>query len=274
MLWPSGRGGSRSIRRRPGSVIVVEPAFDMYAACAEAAGLGITRVLPEPDFAFPIERVLKAITPRTRLIYLNDPNNPTGLGIPAGLIEQIATAASQAVVLVDEAYAEFSGRSCVLDLPHRRRNVVVGRTFAKAHGLAGLRIGALVSAPETVAAMRPILPPFSINICAATALEAALDDRAYLEWYLGEVTASRQLIYQFARRRAVRHWPSEGNYVLMRLAGSATEVVAAMAARGVLIRDRSQLPGCDGCIRITAGLVTATERCLAELEDVLASRTN
>ena len=257
-----------------GSVVVVEPAFDMYAACAEAVGLGITRVLPNADFAFPIERVLKAITPRTRLIYLNDPNNPTGLGIPAGQIEQIAAAAPQAVVLVDEAYAEFSGRSCVLDLPHRRRNVVVGRTFAKAHGLAGLRIGALIAAPETIAQLRPILPPFSVNICAATALDAALDDRAYLEWYLGEVTASKRLIYQFAERRTARHWPSEGNYVLMRLTDSAPEVVAAMAARGVLIRDRSQLPGCEGCIRITAGVVAATERCLAELEAVLASRTN
>lgn len=258
----------------PGSVLIVEPAFEMYAACAEAAGLGISRVLPDADLAFPIERVLAAIAPHTRLIYLNDPNNPAGLGIPAAQLEQVAAAAPQAVVLIDEAYAEFSGRSCALDLPHRRRNVVVGRTFAKAHGLAGLRIGALIAYPDTIETLRRILPPFSINICAATALEAALDDRAYLDWYLEEVKLSKQLVYQFASRHSIPYWPSEGNYVLMRVGDGATAVVSAMAARGILIRDRSSVPGCDGCIRITAGVSAATARCLQELEDVRATRSN
>ena len=255
-------------------VLIVEPAFEMYAACAEAAGLGISRVLPDTDFTFPITRVLSAITPDTRLIYLNDPNNPTGLPIPAGHIEQIAAAAPHAIVLVDEAYAEFSGRTCAPDLPNRQRNVVVGRTFAKAHGLAGLRIGALIGAADTIAALRPILPPFSINICAATALETALGDVEYLAWHVAQAEASKRLIYDFAARHAMRYWPSEGNYVLMRLGGDTAQVVAAMADRGVLIRDRGRVPGCSGCIRITAGEVAATERCLSALEDVLATRTN
>ena len=258
----------------PGTTIIVEPAFEMYAACAEAAGLGATHVAPDKDLAFPFARVLAAITPHTRLVYLNDPNNPSGLGIPLAQIEEIAAAAPQAIVLVDEAYAEFSGRSCVRDLPHRRKNVVVGRTFAKAHGLAGLRIGALIAAPETAAAMRRILPPFSINICAATALDAALDDHAYIDWYLAESRQSKQLIYQFAERRALIYWQSEGNYVLVKVGERAAHVVAQMASGGVLIRDRSMLPGCEGCIRITAGVVAATETCLVLLEDVLATLTN
>jgi len=256
------------------SVVIVEPAFEMYAACAEAAGLGISRVLPEPDFSFPLARVLSAISPETRLIYLNDPNNPTGLPIPDGQIEQVAAAAPHAIVLVDEAYAEFSGRTCAPGLPNRRRNVVVGRTFAKAHGLAGLRIGALMGAAKTIAQLRPLLSPFSINICAATALETALGDRAYLDWYVAQADASKRAIYAFATRRDIPFWRSEGNYVLLRVGNDASQIVAALAARGILIRDRSRLPGCSGCIRITAGVVAATERCLKELEGILASRTN
>src|SRR5579862_814942 len=133
------------------TAVYVEPAFEMYGLCAEAAGLAVRRVLPfGDDPALPVEAFVAALSPAVRLVYLTDPNNPTGLAVPAGVIERACLLAPQALVLVDEAYGEFSGRTAI-GLLDRYPNLVVGRTFAKAYGLAGLRIGAVLAQPETLA---------------------------------------------------------------------------------------------------------------------------
>ena len=251
--------------------IIVEPAFEMYAACTEAAGGRVVRIAPGPDFEFPSGAVRSAISSRTRLIYLTDPNNPTGLPIPGGVVEELAAAAPGALVLVDEAYADFSGRTFIGPLLDRHRNLVVGRTFAKAHGLAALRVGAIVAHPATLDPLRRILPPYSLNVCAIQALGAALNDRAYLNWYVAESAQSRRLIYEFCERRGLRFWPSEANFVLLHVGKAASEITDILATRGIFIRDRSSQPGCDGCIRITAGILEHTAACLAALEDTLAS---
>lgn len=274
-----GRGGSdlaasRGNRQATGQAVIVEPAFEMYAACAEAAELETVHIPPQPDFRFPTDLLMAATDADTRLVNLTDPNNPTGLPIPAGVIERIARAAPQAMVLVDEAYAEFSGRTSIGPVLDRHRNVIVGRTFAKAHGLAALRIGALVAHPDTLAPIRRLLPPYSLNICAVRALGAALDDRAYLEWYVAQSVESRELIATFCRKYGFTFWPSEANFVLIRIGARAGDVVRALAGRRIFIRDRSEAPGCAGCIRITAGVVDHTRECLNALEDILAARTH
>jgi histidinol-phosphate aminotransferase len=268
---------AQAARFRPPAVsnpeaVIVEPAFEMYVPCAEGAGLHVVRVPPEPGFRFPLARLQAAVSPATRLIYLTDPNNPTGLPIPAGAIETIARAAPHAIVLVDEAYADFSGRTQIGAPLDRRRNLVVGRTFAKAHGLAGLRIGALVGHPDALAAIHRVLPPFSVNVCAAVALDAALRDVEFLNWFVDQSAQSRQLIYDFCAARALQSWESEANFVLVRVGPDAPDIVRDVGARGVLIRDRSTQPGCDGCIRITAGVVEHTRAALTALEAALASR--
>lgn len=256
---------------RPGGALIVEPAFEMYELCAAANGLPVARTLWRPDSPFPLDAMLELIDERTRLIYLTDPNNPTGLPIPEGVVEQIATAAPQAVVLLDEAYAEFSGRTMVAALD-RYRNLVIGRTFSKAFGLAALRVGALLAHPETLAPLRALLPPFSLNVCGVVALRAALDDRAWLQWSVAQSAESRALIYDRADRLGLRAWRSEANFVLLEVGPSAGALVAALAAQGILIKDRSSQPGCAGCVRITAGVVEHTQRCLNALEAALASR--
>jgi histidinol-phosphate aminotransferase len=265
-------GAASSPRSAPAEVVIVEPAFEVYELCAETVGAAIVRVLPEPDFRFPLEQLLGAITPATRVIYLTDPNNPTGLAVPPGAVDRIAAAAPRALVLVDEAYADFSGRTLIGPLLERRRNVVVGRTFAKAHGLAALRVGALVAHPATLDRLRPMQLPFSVNVAAITALAAALDDRAYLEWYVAEAAASRELVYGFCRRHGLTFWPSEANFVLVRIGPDAGAVAAALRDRGILVRDKSASPARAGCIRLTAGVVDHTIICLSALEEALASR--
>jgi histidinol-phosphate aminotransferase len=262
------RGGRPS---RPRSAVIVEPAFEMYGICAAAAGLDVVRIPPRDGFAFPLDALLAEAALGAALFYLTDPNNPTGLAIPAGAIEQLCAAAPDATVLVDEAYVEFSGRTSLGHLS-RFRNLVIGRTFAKAHGLAGLRVGALVADPDTLAPLRRILPPFTINVCAMLGLQAALQDRDFVVWSVSQAQASKALIYQWCDERGLGYWRSDANFVLVRIGAPAPAVVRALAERGVLVRDRSDQPGCDGCIRITTGPVEHTRTCLAGLEAVLASR--
>jgi histidinol-phosphate aminotransferase len=259
--------------RRP-EVIVVEPTFEMYAEFAAIAGATLLQIEPDDEFRFPLDAVLRAIAPETRAIYLTDPNNPTGLPVPVGVAERIARHAPQAKVFVDEAYADFSGRTLIGPLLETCRNVIVGRTFAKGHGLAGLRIGAVVAHADTIADLRQLVPPFSVNSCAIVGLSAALDDQPYLDWYLRETVASRELVYAFCRRHGLKYWPSEGNFVLIRTGSGTTDIVADLETRGVSVRDKSPAPGCAGCIRLTAGVVAHTTIALGALEACLASRTN
>jgi histidinol-phosphate aminotransferase len=252
--------------------IVVEPAFEMYAACIAAAGGRQVTIMPPADLSFPLDGVLGAIGGRTGLIYLCDPNNPSGRPIPDGDVWRIAEAAPRATILVDEAYADFSGRTAIGGALDRHRNVIVGRTFAKAHGLAALRIGALVAHPDALRRLAAVVPPYSVNVAAATALRAAIADREFVARYVADSAASRELVYAWCARRGFACFRSEANFVLVKFGESATEVVEALAASGIHVRDRSRTPGCAGCVRITAGVVADTRRCLGALEEWYASR--
>jgi len=250
--------------------IVVVPAFDMYAACTDAIGGRVIQVPLGDGFVFPLERVLDALTTRTRIVWLTNPNNPTGQSIPREAIARIASAANQAIVFVDEAYADFGGTTLIGDplLNHNRR-VVVGRTFAKAYGLAGIRAGALIGHADAIASLRRVAPPYGLNVCAAAALPAAFADEAYYDWYVGQVARSREMLYDALARFGVRHWNSDANFVLARFDGRGAQIAAALAARGVHVRDRSHDPGCEDCLRITAGVVEHTREFLVALGAVL-----
>jgi histidinol-phosphate aminotransferase len=252
-------------------VIVPLPAFDMYGVATRAVGGLLVEIMPEPALNLPVDGLLAAITPATRLVFITSPNNPTGVRVGLDEIDRVASALPpEALVFVDEAYHDFCGDTA-LPLIASRRNIVVGRTFAKGHGLAALRAGCMVAHPDTLARMRPIVPPYSLNVCAAAGLRAALADRARLAWYVGQVERSRTLIYELCARLGLTCWKSGANFVLLRVGARAPEVVAKLAARGIFIRNRSAEPGCDGCVRITAGVVEHTERCLAALEEILCA---
>lgn len=252
--------------------IVITPAFDMYAACADAAGGRVVEVPSGPEFAFPTGAVLRAIGPRTRLVFVTTPNNPSGREVPREAILAVAQAAPHALVFVDEAYADFS-QSTLLGAPEIEPldHVVVGRTFAKAHGLAALRVGAVLGAPGRLARIRRAVPPYSLNVFAAVGLCAALEDRGYYQWYLREVGASKALLGSALERLGVKYWPSAANFILARFGEDAARIARELAARGVHVRDRSGDPACAGCLRITTGVVAHTRACIAALEEVLCA---
>src|SRR5690606_24245861 len=138
----------------------------------------------------------------------------------------------------------------------------------------GLRIGALVGQPATLDRLRQVLPPFNVNVAAVKALEAALADSSHLRRSIDEAAASRAQIEAFCARRALKYWPSSANFVLVRVGPEAGAITAALAARGILVRDKSDAPGCEGCLRITAGVRAHTDITLSALEDILAARAN
>src|SRR3954466_14377765 len=152
--------------------IVPTPAFDPYPNSTAAAGATSIRVPANPDLSFPTDAVIRAVTPRTRIIFLNTPNNPTGQLISIDDLALIAEAAPNAIVLIDEAYIEFGGESF---LPHVARfpNVLVGRTFSKAYGLAGMRVGIVIGQPPALDPVRAVTLPFNINVIALAAVQAA-----------------------------------------------------------------------------------------------------
>ena len=264
------------LQREPGAGtglpegLIVEPCFGMYADCIEAVGGRIVRVAPQPDLELPLAPTLAAITPRTRVIYLTSPGNPSGLLVPAADVHALARALPDGLVFLDEAYADFTEAHFLGELA-AAPNVVVGRTFAKAYGLAALRIGAVVGDAAVIARLRRSLPPYSVNVAAAVALEAALGDQAHLDAYRAEVRASKARVYAVCDRLGLPYWPSQANFVLVRVGDRATAVVAALRDRRIFVRDRSSEPGCAGCIRITAGVLAHTEACLAALEEILCA---
>jgi histidinol-phosphate aminotransferase len=249
--------------------LIVVPTYSMYRIYAMAAGAQVITVPLGEDFRFSLDSVRRRITGRTRLIAIANPNNPTGTVVPPEDLREIARQAPAAALLVDEAYFEFYGQTMLGG--HREFvNVFVARTFSKAYGLAGLRIGVLVGHPEQMCSVRRVSSPYNVNAVALACLPDALADQDYVEQYVNEVLEARTSLEHTLAASGIQFWPSQANFVLARVGSSAADsaiFVDQMRRRGILVRDRSADPGCEGCIRITLGPRAHTERLLQALQE-------
>ncbi len=250
-------------------VLLCTPSFFMYDVSCSMMTSKLVRVQADDSFAFPIERFLAAITPRTKLIMIATPNNPTGQIVSRAQVLAICAAAPQAVVLADEAYFHFYGETTLGDVP-AVPNLIVGRTFSKAYGLANLRLGMLAGDARLIGYVRKVASPYNVNGVALAVLPEALADEEYLAWYVAQVHAGRERVFAALQELGVRTWPSAANFVLMDIGAKHKELVAAMRTRGVLLRDRSADPGCDGYVRITIGVEEHVTRGIAALRESLA----
>ncbi|MGB9147744.1 MAG: histidinol-phosphate transaminase, partial [Acidobacteriaceae bacterium] len=251
-------------------VLLPVPTYSMYEVYASGTPARVVSVPAESGFHFPLDALLRAITPATRLIAIANPNSPTGQAARRDDLLQIIAAAPHAAVLVDEAYYHFHGET-VLDLVGSAPNVIVARTFSKAYGLAGLRLGVLCTAEESMQWMRRAISPYSVNSVALACLAAALDDDDYLRWYTAEVLAARAEFESALRRIGLPFWTSQANFVLVNIGSRHGHFVVEMRTRGVLVRDRSSDPGCDGCVRITIGTREQTQQAIAAIEESMAA---
>jgi histidinol-phosphate aminotransferase len=245
------------------------PTYTMYEVYASATDARVVAVQAAEDLQFPFERLLAAIMPRTKVIAIANPNSPSGSIATREQLIEIARRAPQAVLLVDEAYFHFYGET-LIDLIGVVPNLFVARTFSKAYGLAGLRLGVLAGSVDLIRWVRRVLSPYSVNSLALACLPPALEDAAYLNWYVGEVLQARAEFETALDATGVRRWPSRANFVLAEIGAEHAEFVRLMRAAGVLVRDRSSDPGCDGRVRITVGTREQMRLAVVALNETMA----
>lgn len=232
--------------------LICTPTFFMYDVSISMMTSQLVRVQTDDSFAFPFERFLAAITPKTKLIIVASPNNPTGAVVSREHLLAIAQAAPHAVLMVDEAYFHFFGDTVLPDIA-TLPNLLVARTFSKAYGLASLRIGMLAGDARLIAFLRKVSSPYNVNGVALAVLPEALADGAYLDWYALQVHQGRERIFEALGELGVRTWPSAANFVLMDIGPRHKQLCEVMREKGVLLRDRSSDPGCEGFVRLTVG---------------------
>ena len=248
--------------------IIVVPTFAMYAIFAQAEGARLVQILSGENFAFPLDDLLSRINQRTRLIAVANPNNPTGTAVACDVLLQVARAAPHAALLVDEAYFEIHGET-IVDRAGWPTNLFVARTFSKAYGLAGLRIGILVGDARQMAMVRRVASPYNVNALALAVLPEALRDQEYVKQYVAAVQRGREVLEQELKVLGLHYWPSRANFVLVRVGPVHAEFIQALRARGVLVRDRNSDPGCEGCVRLTVGSEEHTRTLIGALRDVV-----
>jgi len=251
-------------------VLIPVPTFAMYELFAAATGAKVIKVPTEPDFAFLLQQVRETVSDRTRMIALANPNNPTGAFVKPELLINLAQSTPWAAILVDEAYFEFCDETV---LPGWRElpNLFVARTFSKAYGLAGLRVGALLGNVSSLAAARRVASPYSVNAVALACLPAALADQTFVSDYAEQVRYGRSMLQKQLQEWNIRYWESRANFVLVYVGPRHSEFVQEMRVRGILVRDRSRDVGCEGCVRITIGTFQQTKQLLATLAEVFSS---
>ncbi len=247
-------------------VITCEPTFSMYALCAQACGARVISLQRDERFDIVPERLLEAVGPRTKLIFLCSPNNPTGNPLPPALLEQALALGK--LVVVDEAYIEFGGAAA---LPRLQQwpNVLVVRTFSKFFGLAGLRVGYGLFPPVLVEALHRVRAPFNVNRAAQEAALAALQgDLPLLRKQGEEVVRERDALYEALNHMPGLHpFPSQGNFLLVRLQPprSASQTLETLERAGILVRTFSSERLHDA-FRVTIGTPAQNARVLDVLQ--------
>jgi histidinol-phosphate aminotransferase len=255
----------------PGStVLFCEPTFPMYRYYAEIYGAQIQVLRYDAQMRFPLPDVLGALKKRPRVFFLANPNNPTGTLVPLQHIRKILLAATHTAVVLDEAYAEFSG---ITSLPWIRRypQLFVARTFSKAAGLAALRLGAVMARADSMAFLRRAMPPFPVNIAALVAAQAALRDKKANRRYIRETLRTRKWFAAELCRLGVQVFPSSGNFLLVNFGSSGPPLFAMLERKGILLRERTREIG-PGYVRITIGTLKEMRTLLSEIRRLQGKR--
>lgn len=253
------------------NVIVSVPTFEMYEFYTKLAGGQVRVVRMKQDFSYDVKAILKAISKRTKLVFICSPNNPTG-----GVISEedlLKVSEKDVIVVIDEAYVEFAEKSLVSFLK-TQNNLVFLRTFSKAFGLAGLRIGYALADDDVMGYMKKVRPPFPVNIFALKAAEVAVEDRERLKQVKALVSTGRQYLYsELSEIEGVNVYPSAANFLLVDIAKTgftSTELVDRLVQLGVIVRDCIRFRGLgQKYIRVTVGKREENELFIKALKNVL-----
>ncbi|MGA2420304.1 MAG: histidinol-phosphate transaminase [Candidatus Acidiferrum sp.] len=247
------------------TVLICEPTFPMYRYYAEIAGAQIVALRYDPSMHFPLVDALAAIRQRPRVLFLANPNNPTGTLIPPQEIRAILQAATDTALVIDEAYAEFSGAT-VIPWIHEFPHLFVVRTFSKAAGLASLRLGAVFAHPASLQLLRRAMPPYPVNLAALVAAEAALKNHAAIRKYVKSTLRIRQDFAVQLSKLGVTTYPSAGNFLLADFGPQGPALFDKLTRAGILVRERSKDIG-PGFARISIGTKSEMARTLSAIRN-------
>ncbi len=259
------------------TIIITPPTYGMYEVSAAIHNVRVRHVPLRKDaagFHLVAEDVLAAVTPRTKIIFLCSPNNPTGNSLDRSTIERIITG-FDGIVVIDEAYIDFAPEQSFLSRLHLPafRHVVVLQTFSKAWGMAALRLGMAFATPEIIAVLNKIKAPYNINTLAQDAALKALSDHSWKDRMVAETVHERDHLADVLREYELvrRVYPSDANFLLVEM-DNARRVYEELVYQGVVVRDRSATRYCENCLRITIGTAEENTRLLGVLGKIDAEK--
>lgn len=249
-------------------VIIPSPTFAMFEQAAESEGLVIRRPNFTKEMGFPLQEVLEMVNPKTSLIVLSNPNNPTGTEIPRDAIMEVLKKCSCAI-LVDECYFEFMDPSTsVANEVETYPNLFVSRTFSKTWGFPSLRLGYLLSTGSNVSALTCVRGPYDINQLAVVGILAALKQRDYVFEYVREVMdQSKPLFEDFLKKRGIEFWPTAANFIFCYFS-EPVRLESALRERGILVRPKKDHKGVLG-LRVSFGTVEQMKQVIQAMEELL-----
>jgi histidinol-phosphate aminotransferase len=233
------------------SILVCEPTFPMYRYYGEIAGARVEALRFGREMEFPMSEILAGLQKRPRVLFIANPNNPTGTLLQVPEIEKILQAATNTAVVIDEAYADFSGVTLVPQIG-KYPNLFIARTFSKAAGLAALRLGAVIACAESLSYLRRAMPPFPVNLAALVAAQAAVADSVAMRGYVREIRRMRSWFEKELDDLGIQIFPSAGNFLLADFGPGGPRLFQRLEREGILLRERTKDLG-PGFVRITIG---------------------
>ncbi|MEL6639330.1 MAG: histidinol-phosphate transaminase [Bacteroidota bacterium] len=248
-------------------ILSLPPTYGMYRVSADIANVPIVEVPLTADFQPDVDTILQKADAHSKLLFICSPNNPTANDIKLDHIRDILRRFS-GVVVVDEAYIDFSERASCTTLLDEFERLVVLQTFSKAWGLAGVRLGMAFAPPATIGLFNKVKPPYNINQLTQDAAYLALENAEEKDQWVQEILTERaRLEEQLPTLACIEHvFPSQANFLLVRV-GVPRELYQFLVERGIVVRDRSRMPGCTGCLRFTVGDPQENDLLLAALRD-------
>lgn len=246
-------------------ILILPPTYGMYQVSADIANVGIRIIQLTPDFQPDVDKILAATTVNSKILFLCSPNNPTGNSFQTEKIRALA-AGFPGIVAIDEAYIDFSSQKSCTELLSEFPNLVVMQTFSKAWGLAGIRLGMAFASTEIINYFNKVKPPYNINQLTQTAALEALENKAQQEQMVQTIIGQRALLQQYlmSLEFVERIYPSEANFLLVKLQDSKG-TYQYLVEQGIIVRDRSNVALCEGCLRITVGTPEENEKLVQAL---------
>jgi len=251
------------------NIVCTYPDYSMYKVVASIIGAKVREVPLDENFQIDVEAITRSCGPRTKMVFFSSPNSPTGKEQPIAEIEGLARKA-KAIVFVDEAYAEFSGKTAAA-LVKKLPNLIISRTFSKAWGMAGVRVGYMISSEKIIELARKVKPPYNVSrVATDIAMRALTKGRERMRTNVRRLLSERKLLEKNLGELGFKIFTSSTNFLLCRCPAwqEASALQRELAARGIVLRDFSQKPRLENCLRITVGTPAENRRLLSELRKV------